>query len=310
MSDKVKGRFPIDMALVRRLVDSQFPDWAHLAIRPISAQGNDNRTFRLGDRLSVRLPSAERYVSGVEKEQRWLPLLAPHLPVQIPAPVALGRPSETFPWPWSIYQWLEGETAAVEAATDQTEFASALSHFLVALQRIDASDGPIAGVHSFFRGAPLRIYDEQTRASIATLRGLIDDGAALEVWDVALASVWSATPVWFHGDVALTNLLVLDGRLAGVIDFGTCGVGDPACDLTIAWTFFAGESRAVFKATLCLDDSTWARGRGWALWKALTLSAWQPEILSGRKQPTIWTHNPTTGSSIIDEIIADHRRSN
>ena len=224
--------------------------------------------------MSVRLPSAARYALQVEKEQRWLPILAPQLPLPIPVPLAMGRPAEDYPWPWSVYRWIDGETATIERIADVRQFAVTLAEFLAALQAIDAGGGPAPGPHNFFRGGPPAYYDDETRQAIATLDGRIDSDAATEVWERALASAWQGPPVWVHGDVASGNLLVRDGRLSAVIDFGSSGVGDPACDLYIAWTFLEGESRDAFRAALPLDDATWQRGRGWTLWKALiTLAA-------------------------------------
>jgi len=259
----------IDASLVRRLVATQFPQWADLPVRPVQFDGWDNRTFRLGDDLSVRLPSAEGYASQVAKEHRWLPQLAPHLPLPIPVPLALGAPAEGYPWPWSVRRWLEGEIATVAAIADRPQFARALAEFLLALQRIDATGGPPAGLHNNFRGGSLAVYDGETQQALAALEGLIDTGAAAAVWAVALAATWRGSPVWVHGDMAAGNLLVRDGRLSAVIDFGCSGVGDPACDLTIAWTFLADESREVFRSAAAADNAMWARARGWALWKAM-----------------------------------------
>ncbi|MEJ0066454.1 MAG: aminoglycoside phosphotransferase family protein [Caulobacteraceae bacterium] len=288
----------IDSALVRRLVAAQFPRWADLPVRPVSSQGWDNRTFRLGDEMSVRLPSHRRYVAAIEKEHAWLPRLAPHLPLPIPAPLAIGAPGEGYPWRWSINHWLEGETAAGARINDHRRFATDLAGFLAALQRIEAADGPPAGPHSFWRGGPLATYDDETRRAIAALGASIDAGAATAVWDAALAA-WRGPPVWVHGDIAPGNLLVQDGRLSGVIDFGQACVGDPACDLAIAWTFFEGPSRAAFRAGLPLDAGTWARGRGWALWKALIVLAGLPGA------------NPADADEarrIIGDVVADHRK--
>ena len=259
----------IDTLLVRRLVATQFPQWADLPVRPVQFDGWDNRTFRLGDDMSVRLPSAEGYASQVAKEHRWLPQLAPHLPLPIPVPLALGAPAEGYPWPWSVRRWLEGEIATVAAIADRPQFARALAEFLLALQGIDATGGPPAGLHNNFRGGSLAVYDGETRQALAALEGLIDTGAAAAVWAVALAATWRGSPVWVHGDMAAGNLLVRDGRLSAVIDFGCSGVGDPACDLTIAWTFLADESREVFRSAAAADNAMWARARGWALWKAM-----------------------------------------
>jgi len=234
----------------------------------------------------------------VEKEHRWLPKLVPLLPLPIPVPLAKGAPAEGYPWPWSVYRWLEGETASVGRIADLRRFATDLAEFLNALGRIDPAGGPPPGRHNFFRGGPLAVYDAETRQAIAALEGRIDTDAASAVWEVALGAKWNASPVWFHGDVASGNLLVEDGRLSAVIDFGTSGVGDPACDLAIAWTLFAGESREAFRATLRPGDATWARGRGWTLWKGLITLAEHIDT------------NPSQAAEarrVIDEVLADHK---
>ena len=259
----------IDAALVRRLMASQFPQWANLPVAPVDSSGWDNRTFRLGAAMSVRLPSAAGYAPQVTKEQTWLPFLEPLLPLPIPAPLALGRPDLGYPWPWSVYEWLEGDSAAAAMPDDLERFALDLAAFLNALQRIDATGGPPPGLHSAYRGGSLLHYDAETRAAISALGSAIDGQAALALWEHALESAWHGPPVWFHGDVALGNLLVTDGRLSAVIDFGCAGVGDPACDTVIAWTLFSGQSRAAFQSALRVDEATWTRGRAWALWKAL-----------------------------------------
>jgi aminoglycoside phosphotransferase (APT) family kinase protein len=256
-------------AVAARLVATQFPQWADLEVVPVALDGWDNTTFRLGDELSVRLPSADAYVAQVEKEHRWLPVLARQLPRSIPEPVALGAPDGEFPRPWSIYRWIEGDHATVDRIANLTAFATDLAAFLTALYAIDASGGPPPGTHNFFRGGPVDTYDAQARRSIQLLADAIDPKVATAVWDAALASTWDRSPVWVHGDVGASNLLVAEGDLSAVIDFGCAAVGDPACDLVMAWTFFAGESREAFRSGLALDDATWARGRGWALWKAL-----------------------------------------
>jgi aminoglycoside phosphotransferase (APT) family kinase protein len=259
----------IDAALVGRLIAEQFPHWAALPVRPVAAGGWDNRTFHLGDRMTVRLPSAPGYAPQVEKEQRWLPLLGPRLPLPVPAPLARGAPSGDFPLPWSVYGWIDGDPATTGAITDRTRFAVDLAVFLRALAAVDPAGGPGPGSHNGFRGAPPAVYDDETRAAVADLRDVLPAARVLAVWDAALAATATGAPVWFHGDVAPGNLLVRGGRLAAVIDFGSCGVGDPACDLAIAWTMFTGDSRRAFRAGRAADPGMWARGRGWALWKAL-----------------------------------------
>lgn len=259
----------INVTLVRQLVATQFPQWADLPIRPVELDGWDNRTFHLGDHMTVRLPSAEGYAPQVEKEHCWLPKLAPLLPLPIPVPLAKGAPNGDYPWHWSIYHWLQGEIATVERIADLCAFAASLARFLAALQDIDPADGPAAGSHSCFRGAPLAMYDAEARQAITILGNTIDTEAAQAVWETAIKATRQGPPVWFHGDIAAGNLLVNDGRLSAVIDFGCSGVGDPSCDTAIAWTLLSGESREAFRATLQVDKATWARGRGWALWKAL-----------------------------------------
>jgi aminoglycoside phosphotransferase (APT) family kinase protein len=266
----------------------------------LDLNGWDNTTFRLGDGMKVRLPTAERYVAQVEKERRWLPLLAPHLPLPIPAPIAAGVPGGGYPFPWSVYEWLEGRPASRENIGDLARFATDLAAFLQALYRIDANGGPVAGPHNFHRGGDLRVYDAETREAIAKLGGAIDGKAAIEVWETALSTHWEDVPVWVHGDVAAGNLLVKDGRLAAVIDFGSSGVGDPACDLVIAWTLFSGESRAAFRTALSPDADTWARARGWALWKALITLA-----LALGTDPAVEARE----RRIVDAVLADRRQA-
>jgi aminoglycoside phosphotransferase (APT) family kinase protein len=290
----------INVSLVEQLIAVQFPQWADLPIKPVAFGGVDNRTFHLGENMSVRLPSAQRYSAQVEKEHQWLPKLVPLLPLPIPIPLAMGVPADGYPWHWSIYRWLEGENAAPERIADLHQFAIALAQFLTALQRIDPTDGSPPGSHNFFRGGSLTIYDADTRQSVATLDNEIDTNAAIAVWEAALEATWHGSPVWVHGDVSAANLLVKKGQLSAVIDFGCSGVGDPACDLTIAWTLLSGESRQAFRASVPVDSATWARGRGWALWKALI---------------TLVEHiktNPLEAEKaryVIDEVLADAQQA-
>lgn len=265
----------MDAELVASLIREQFPEWADRAVVPVEPGGWDNRTFRLGQDLLVRLPSHARYVPQVEKEQRWLPVLASKLPLAIPTPVAMGQPGNGYPWPWSIYRWLEGSTASASTRIDRDDFARELARFLRALQSIETAGAPIAGEHNFFRGGPVSTYDAETCDALAALSDRIDLTRATAIWQAALASQWQQANVWIHGDLAANNLLVRHGRLAAVIDFGSCAVGDPACDLTIAWTFFTGSARRVFKDAMSLDEPTWQRARGWALWKALIVARGQ-----------------------------------
>jgi aminoglycoside phosphotransferase (APT) family kinase protein len=293
-------RSAIDGSLARRLVDSQFPQWADLPIAPVELDGWDNRTFRLGSELAIRLPTGDWYAKQVDKEQRWLPVLAPQLPLAIPAPVAKGEPDDRYPYPWSVYRWLEGEPAAAARVTDLTTFASTLAGFLNVLRRVDPTDGPPPGEHNFFRGGPLSTYEGEALEAIDALGDEIPREAVMRVWDDAITTAWERDPVWVHGDVAAGNLLVLDGRLAAVLDFGSSGVGDPACDVVIAWTFLSGPSSDRFRAELDVDDATWSRGRGWGLWKALITLAGALE----RSSPGA-AARPRRD---IDRILADHAR--
>jgi aminoglycoside phosphotransferase (APT) family kinase protein len=263
------GRAGIDAALVRRLVAAQFPQWADLPVTPVKVDGWDNRTYRLGSDLTARLPTAESYVAAVDKEHTWLPVLGPALPVEIPTAVAKGQPGFGYPHPWAIRRWISGDTASPETVSDLDEFARAVAAFILALQDIDATGGPLAGAHSFYRGASLEHYHDETLEALAGLKGRINTDLALDVWNTALAVPYDGRPLWFHGDIATGNLLVRDGRLSAVIDFGTSGVGDPACDLVIAYTFFTGTSRSAFREAVAQDHAMWSRAAAWALWKAL-----------------------------------------
>lgn len=258
----------VDADLAARLIAAQFPHWAALPVRAVERQGWDNRTFRMGDTLKARFPRAAGYALQVETEARWLPELALHLPVPIPAHVAMGAPGESYPFAWSVQTWIGGDVVEARLA-ESVALARDVAAFLTALRRAPAEGAPLAGAHNFHRGGSLAVYDGEARAAVEALRGEIDVGRALAVWEAALATTWRGPPVWVHGDMAAGNLLVADGRLCAVIDFGCLGAGDPACDLTIAWTLFRGEAREVFSRDVGLDADCWARTRGWALWKAM-----------------------------------------
>lgn len=252
--------------------------------------------------MLVRLPSAAGYVAQVEKEQRWLPYLAKRLPLPIPEPLAKGKPSQDYPWPWSIYRWLDGDPLALQLPeTNLKLLAQNVAAFLQALHAIDASNGPPAGAHNFHRGGSLLVYDAEARAAIESVSDEVDAELARTIWDAALASRWRGEPVWVHGDIAEGNLLMQDGRLCAVIDFGSSGVGDPASDLILAWNVLDAESRAVFRQALSLDSATWQRGRGWALWKALIVLAAE----RGRDESlSEWSRRT------IREVMADHLENN
>jgi aminoglycoside phosphotransferase (APT) family kinase protein len=295
------GEVATDASLVRRLLVAQFPRWADLPIEPVSSAGTDNALYRLGDDMAVRLPRIEWATWQVNKEHTWLPRLAPHLPLAVPVPLAKGSPGEGYPWHWSIYPWLAGQDVTIGRLADPRQAATDLARFIAALWRIDPSGGPHPGEHNFGRGVPLAGRDSHTREAIRALQGMLDADAVTAVWDASLqAPAWHGPPVWIHGDVSAGNLLAVHGRLSAVIDFGGLGVGDPACDLMIAWTLFSGESREAFRAALSVDDTMWARGRGWALSWALIFI------------PYYVNTNPAGVSNAwrtIDEVLADYSAS-
>ena len=288
-----------DASLVGRLLAAQFPRWAGLPVEPVRSAGTDNATYRLGDDMAVRLPRIPGAVGQVEKEHRWLPRLAPLLPLAVPAPLAKGTPGEGYPWSWSVYRWLEGEDAALGCIADPIQAARELARFLAALRRVDTAGGPPPGPHNSLRGVPLAARDASTRAAISSLGDALDAGRATAAWEAALrAPAWRGPPVWVHGDLQPGNLLVVRGRLGAVIDFGCLGVGDPACDLMVAWNLLTAETREAFRAALRVDDATWARGRGWALSVGLIAL------------PYYRNTNPTLAGisrRAIDEVLTDHR---
>jgi len=275
--------FKITTELVMKLIAEQFPQWADLPIRQVEPGGNDNKMFRLGKQMVVRLPSNQNYRAQVKKEQEWLPKIAPHLSVTIPKPLAQGAPSKSYLYEWSIYEWIEGDSIdkfyIYELSLQQ--IALQLAKFLNELHAIDTTDAPTSGMHNFHRGGDLSVYDAQTRAALDELKDEIDVEAATLCWQTALNSKWEKKPVWVHGDLSIANLIGQQLELGAVIDFGCMAVGDPACDLVIAWTFFEGSSREFFLSDLVgLDSQTEQRARGWALWKALILLVGQKDKTS------------------------------
>lgn len=259
--------------LARRLLAAQFSQWADLPIVPVASAGTDHALYRLGQDMVLRLPRIPSATGQAAKEALWLPRLAPHLPLEIPQPLLMGRPGEGYPWQWSIYRWIEGEGppgVGTRWANPPTAVARALARFVQALWALDTTDGPPPDEFNAFRGLPLAARDAQVRRALAGLAadhdGLVDTGASEAAWEEALAApAWEEPPRWIHGDLQPANLLMRRGRLQAVIDFGCMGVGDPACDLQVAWNFLSGESRDVFREALGVDGAMWARGRGWAL---------------------------------------------
>jgi aminoglycoside phosphotransferase (APT) family kinase protein len=262
----------IDATLVRRLLAAQFPQWAELSLEPVGLAGTVNAMFRLGDDMVVRLSKRGTGPGGVEHEQEWLPRLAPQLPVPIPVLLGKGTPAGGYPWPWSVFRWLEGANPTPGQIDAPELLAKDLEEFVAALQRVDPTGAPPG-----YRGGPLATRDDELRGALSNLHGDVDTRVALATWEVALQEPeWPGPPVWVHSDLLPGNLLLSGGRLSGVIDFAGSGVGDPACDLMVAWSLFPADVRSAFRAALEVDDATWARARGWALsWGLIALPYYQ-----------------------------------
>ncbi|GAB1509393.1 aminoglycoside phosphotransferase family protein [Actinophytocola sp. KF-1] len=263
------GTHPIDDDLVRRLVAGQFPRWAGLPVTRFPSGGTVNAMYRLGDDMVVRLPLVAGGAGDVATEQAWLHRLAPRLPVAIPEVLGAGRPAEGYPWPWSVYRWLDGENPDADALGQPVRLAEDLAAFVTAMRAITLPGAPTA-----HRGGPLVALDAETRAAIERLRGIPEEGvdcdAAAAVWDEALRAPGRyGRPVWLHADLMPGNLLVSGGRLTAVIDFGCLGTGDPACDLFPAWNLLPPGARRAFRDALDVDDATWRRGRARTLSQAL-----------------------------------------
>jgi aminoglycoside phosphotransferase (APT) family kinase protein len=259
--------------LVRALIAEQHPQWRDLPIVPVDSTGTVHALYRLGDSMLVRLPFLPGAHREVGKEVEWLPVLAPQLPLTVPTPLARGIGNAVYPYRWSVYEWLEGDTADRVPLDDPVATARALGEFVLALQRVDTAGAPPPGPLTSWRGASLSNRDQYVRDAIGNL-GALDDGtdtaATTAAWDRVVAMPeWDRPPVWFHGDLLAGNLLVVDGRLRAIIDWGCCGTGDPAVEALPAWSVFDGEARAVYRDSISCDDATWERGRGWALSGAL-----------------------------------------
>jgi aminoglycoside phosphotransferase (APT) family kinase protein len=257
-----------DAALVARLVGAQFPEWAELPVTPVEAWGTDNAMYRLGDALSVRMPRIHWAVAPLQREYDWLPRIASSLPVEVPVPLAIGSPVEEWGWPWTVCRWVEGRHPSTEGgAYDDDALARDLGGFVRAMRRLDPTGAPQTAWPR-----PLHDEDELVRANL----DLLDDELGplrhdvIAVWEEALAAPrHDRPPVWIHGDLSPTNLLLHDGRLTGVIDFSAMGLGDPASDHRVAWNLLPPSARAVFREEVGADDATWARARGWVLLQAL-----------------------------------------
>jgi aminoglycoside phosphotransferase (APT) family kinase protein len=285
------GEVGIDAGLVRRLVTTQFPRLAGLPVSAVQSTGTVNAIYRLGDHLCTRLPRVQGYADDLENECRWLPWLAPQLPLRIPEPVAQGRPASGYPFPWAIYRWTDGQPYAEELVADERQAARDLARFVAELRTIDPAAAPAAGRR------PLRELDAATRAAIGSSRKVIDADAATAAWERALqAPAWEGAPVWIHADLLRPNMLVGGGRLCAVIDFGAAGIGDPAADVIAAWSVFGPAGRDTFRGALDIDGGTWNRARGFALHQAAMIIPYYPETNPGFV---------ALAKRTVEEILAD-----
>jgi aminoglycoside phosphotransferase (APT) family kinase protein len=261
-----EDELPVDVDLVRRLIAAQFPEWADLSVEPFDSGGTSNWIFLLGDAMYVRMRRRPSEPSKVLGEQDWLALLALELPVAIPRVLGRGEPGEGFPLPWTILDWVPGDPATPDQLRDPASLAVDVAEFVRAMRAIDPTDGPPPNEDNNWRACPLALRDDSMRRRLAECEGLLDVAAATAAWDRALAApTWDGPPTFVHGDLISGNVLVADGRLTGVIDFGCLAVGDPATDLMAAWGLFGPHARGVFRESLEIDDPMWLRGAGWAL---------------------------------------------
>ena len=295
MSKMHVDEFAIDAFLVQKLLSRQFPHWADLPLKPVPSAGTDNALYRLGNEMVVRLPRIGWAVNSIEKECEWLPKLESFLPFSIPTPLGKGVPTEDYPWPWSVYRWLEGSNPIVGQIPDPVLLTNDLVTFIQALHKINIPNGPISN-----RGVPLEKQDIEARKALQQLEEMIDVQTVTTIWETALqAPKWSKPPVWIHGDLSPGNLLIQNGKLSAVIDFGILGIGDPACDLIIAWNLLPAHMRTTFRNALGIDDATWKRGRGWALSNALIALPYYKDT------------NPVLANNarhVIQEVVEENRK--
>ena len=249
---------PVDVAVTLRPTRPSAP-------RHVRSGGTVNAMYRLGDRMAVRLPLTERFGADLLNEERWLPLLAPALPVPIPTVLGIGSADATYPSPWLVVDWIPGATPPPGSVTDASPLADDIAEFLVALRGVDTVGAPPG-----YRGGAVSELDGDVQRCLSQIDDLVDTRALAELWAESVsAEGWNRAPVWAHCDLLSGNVLVENGRLSGVLDFGAAGVGDPACDLMAAWSILPAAGRDRLRAALDVDDSTWLRGRGWALSQAV-----------------------------------------
>jgi aminoglycoside phosphotransferase (APT) family kinase protein len=251
-----EGEVAVDETLARRLIASQFPRWSRLPLAPVEPAGTDHAIYRLGDDMAARFPRIGWAAGQPAKEFAWLPRIASHLSVAVPEPLALGDPTDAYPFHWLVCTWLEGDNATPERLASQESTARDLARLLTELEAIDTEGGPPA---AYGRGAPLETMDEDFRASLATYG---EHGWLLRGWQEGLdAPAWREAAVWLHGDLDARNLLASNGHLSGLLDFGGLSVGDPAGDAIVAWKMLDANGRRMFRELIQLDAPTWLRAR-------------------------------------------------
>ncbi len=289
-----KHEIHIDVSLIKQILSAQFPQWANLPLLPVQSDGTDNVIYRLGPDKCIRLPRLPSAAEQIRKEQRWLPHLASKLPLAIPNVLGIGSPCEDYPWPWSVCRWIDGENAAITQISDLRQTVIDLATFIRSLHQIDSAGGPASR-----RGLPLSTQDHAVRNALKSHHNFINTAELREIWEECLqAPLWDKSPVWIHGDLLPANLLIQDGKLSAIIDFGLMGIGDPACDLIPAWSLLTSDTRDIFRTTLDVENATWERGRGWALSIALIIL------------PYYWDTNPglvAVAKRMISEISNEAR---
>jgi aminoglycoside phosphotransferase (APT) family kinase protein len=261
-----------DPSLVQHLVAGQFPEWANLSIEAVFPLGTDNANYRLGEEMLVRLPRQRQKVAALERELLLLPVLAPALPLTIPAPLARGEPVEGFPFPWAVYTWIDGKNAQVDAVAPET--AGDLAHFIGAVRQLDATGAPPG-----LRRGSLRELDGWVRSGVAKFDARHDADGLLAAWEeVVDLPPWDGPPTWCHCDLDLRNVVFRDGRPSGILDWGGAGAGDPASDSAVAWKMLPADAREAFWTALGADEAEIERARGWTLMQcAGALSYYTPE---------------------------------
>lgn len=289
----------IDEIIAQKLITEQFPEFKNFEITSVKTQGHDNRTYKVGHDFLIRLPTAQRYASSIEKEQIWLPQFAPYISTIIPKPIRLGKPTSYYPYPWSIYTYIKGESANNVSLQDLNLpiIAEQVAQFLKELAAINTKNGPLPGPNNFYRGGRLDFYYKQTQAALQKLSTYFDVTAYEQLWHQAVQNRWLCNPVWIHGDMSPGNIIIENKQLKAVIDFSGIAVGEPSCDLVMAWTFFDETSKQIFKENLNYENNIWENGRAWALWKSLITLADMQDLQSPAAQ---------TQYKILQNIMNDH----